>query len=90
MTEHVYFPRPGSVAYRALSLLEAQPNGHRLTAGAMAGELGVSGATLLSSMEQALAYGLVVRSTPRGQERPGMFHVDREACARARRSLQIS
>lgn len=85
-----YYPRPGTVAYRVLALLEQQRKGGKLSLGAIAGELNTGAASVLSSIEQALAVGLIVRTTPPHQERPGMYHVDREVLEKTRAALRLN
>lgn len=64
MSAAPYHPRPGTVAYRVLCLLEQQPKGGKLSLGAIAGSLNTGPASVLSSIEQAIAVGLIVRTTP--------------------------
>ena len=70
-----YAPLPGTVAYRALEWLKAQPVGAEVTMSVWGEGIGVDPSFMHGNCVAIIKHGLVERFTKNGQTRPAFFRI---------------
>lgn len=70
-----YAPLPGTVPYRALEWLKAQPAGTDVTMSVWGEAIGVDALNMHGNCVAIIKHGLVERFTKNGQTRPAFFRI---------------
>lgn len=68
-----YSARPGTVAFKAITYLQSLDEGAKVTSGNIAAAIGEEGSAVMPCLLPALEAGVVVKSTPPGQQRPAFW-----------------